>query len=71
MAFWEAELGKSQWFAGNEFTAADIQMEFSAGSRGGSRRPRAGAAKAMAFLDRIHAGPVCACARKGQLLVGR
>src|SRR5439155_19470678 len=26
MAFWEAELGKSQWFAGNEFTAADIQM---------------------------------------------
>lgn len=26
--YMEAELGKSQWFAGNEFTAADIQMSF-------------------------------------------
>src|SRR6478735_9387681 len=25
MAFWEEELGKSEWFAGSEFTAADIQ----------------------------------------------
>ena len=28
MAFWEGELGKSEWFAGSEFTAADIQMSF-------------------------------------------
>src|SRR3978361_2044479 len=28
MAYWEAELGKSEWFAGNEFSAADIQMSF-------------------------------------------
>ena len=53
----EAELGKTAWFAGLEFTAADIQMSFpleAAVSRGGldSRRP-----KLMAFLDRIHARP--------------
>ena len=29
MAFWESELSKSEWFAGNEFTAADIMMGFS------------------------------------------
>ncbi len=28
MAFWEGELGKSEWFAGNDFSAADIQMSF-------------------------------------------
>jgi glutathione S-transferase len=28
MAFWESELGKSEWFAGDDFTAADIQMSF-------------------------------------------
>ena len=53
----EAELGKSEWFAGNEFSAADVQMSFpleAAAARGGldSRRPRL-----MAFLERIHARP--------------
>jgi len=53
----EAELGKTAWFAGPEFTAADIQMSFpleAAVSRGGldSKRP-----KLMAFLDRIHSRP--------------
>ena len=28
MAYWEEELGKSEWFCGNEFTAADVQMSF-------------------------------------------
>jgi glutathione S-transferase len=28
MDYWESELGKSEWFAGGEFTAADIQMSF-------------------------------------------
>ena len=57
MAFWESELGKSQWFAGDEFTAADIQMSFpleAAAARGGLDQ---GHPKAMAFLDRIHARP--------------
>ena len=47
----DAELGKSAWFAGNEFTAADIQMSFpleAAVARGGldATRPRL-----TAFLD--------------------
>jgi len=55
--YMEAELGKSNWFAGNEFSAADVQMSFpleAAAARGGldSRRPRL-----MAFLERIHARP--------------
>jgi glutathione S-transferase len=53
--FMEAELAAHPWFAGKEFTAADIQMSFpleAAASRAGldARRP-----KLFAFLDRIHA----------------
>jgi glutathione S-transferase len=57
MAFWESELGKSQWFAGDAFTAADVVMSFpleAAAARGGLDQ---GHPKAMAFLDRIHARP--------------
>ena len=55
--YMEAELGARAWFAGAEFTAADIQMSFSleaAAARGGldSRRPHL-----MAFLQRIHERP--------------
>ena len=55
--FMEAELGKSEWFAGNDFSAADIQMSFpleAAAQRAGldASRPRL-----MAFLKRIHARP--------------
>ncbi len=55
--FMESELGKSEWFAGNEFTAADIQMSFpleAASMRAGLDRSRP---KLMNFLDRIHARP--------------
>lgn len=53
----EAELEKSLWFAGDEFTAADIQMSFpieAAVARAGldASRPRL-----MKFLDRIHTRP--------------
>ena len=53
----EGELGRAAWFAGEEFSAADIQMSFpleAAVARGGldSKRP-----KLMAFLDRVHARP--------------
>jgi len=53
----EAELEKSLWFAGNEFTAADIQMSFPievAVARSGldSSRP-----KLIDFLNCIHARP--------------
>jgi glutathione S-transferase len=55
--FMEAELGKSEWFAGSEFTGADIQMSFpveASQARGGlnATRPRL-----MAYLERIYARP--------------
>ena len=55
--YMEGELGQAEWFAGNAFTAADIQMSFpleAAASRGGldASRPRL-----LAFLERIHARP--------------
>ena len=57
MSYIEGELGKNTWFAGDEFTAADIQMSFpleAAASRAGigGKTPRI-----MAFLERIHARP--------------
>lgn len=55
--FMESELGKSEWFAGDTLTAADIQMSFpveAAAARGGldAKRP-----KLMAFIQRIQARP--------------
>ena len=55
--FMEAELERSTWFAGEEFTAADVQMSFpleAATARAGldGLRP-----KLMGFLSRIHARP--------------
>lgn len=55
--YMESELGKSAWFAGAEFSAADVQMSFpleAAAARGGldERRP-----KLADFLRRIHARP--------------
>ena len=53
----EGELGKSEWFAGNEFSAADIQLSFpleAFAARGGldTSYPRL-----SAFLQCIHARP--------------
>jgi glutathione S-transferase len=55
--FMEAELGKALWFAGKEFTGADVQMSFpveAAAARGGLDASRP---KLMDFLKRIHARP--------------
>jgi glutathione S-transferase len=55
--YMEAEIGKSTWFAGDEFTAADIQMSFpleAAAARAGLNASRP---KLMAFLHRIHTRP--------------
>jgi glutathione S-transferase len=55
--FMEKELGKSPWFAGAEFSAADIQMSFvveAATARGGLSENRP---KLWDFLQRIHARP--------------
>ncbi len=55
--FIESELGKATWFAGDELTAADIQMSFAL--EGGRARGVVDASrpKIMAFLERIHARP--------------
>ena len=55
--YMEAELGKSEWCAGDAFSGADIQMSFpieAAGARGGldAKHP-----KLMAWLQRIHDRP--------------
>jgi glutathione S-transferase len=55
--FMEAELARSKWFAGDAFSAADIQMSFpieAAAQRAGldKRHP-----KLMNYLKRIHARP--------------
>ena len=73
MDYWESELAKSEWFAGPDFTAADIQMSFpleAAAARAGLDQ---GHPKAMAFLDRIHARPAYqrALERGGPYHVGR
>jgi len=55
--YMEGELGKTTWFAGKEFSGADIQMSFpleAAASRGGLD---AGRPKLWDFLARIHARP--------------
>ena len=55
--YMESELARSEWFAGSDFSAADIQMSFpveAAAQRAGldASRPRL-----MTFLKKIHARP--------------
>ena len=66
--YMETELGRSRWFAGDEFSAADVQISFpleAAAARAGldGSRPRL-----MEFLARIHARPAYqrALARGGE-----
>jgi len=55
--FMESELGKNEWFAGAQFSAADIQMSFPVEAyraRGGldEKHPRL-----MKFLEKVHSRP--------------
>lgn len=55
--YMESEISKSTWFAGNEFTAADIQISFpleAALARAGLNESRP---QLMTFLNRIHSRP--------------
>jgi len=54
--YWEAELSRSEWFAGQDFTAADIMMSFPL-EAGAARAGAASRPHVKAFLDRIHARP--------------
>ncbi|MEO6029851.1 MAG: glutathione S-transferase [Candidatus Binatia bacterium] len=53
----DSELGKATWFAGNEMTAADIQMSFPLEAADARAGLASGRPKLKAFLDRIHARP--------------
>ena len=55
--FMEAELGKTEWFAGSEFTAADVQMSFPLEAAHQRAGLNAGRPKLMEFLKKIHARP--------------
>ncbi len=55
--FMEAELGKTAWFAGNEFSAADVQMSFPVEASAQRAGLDASRPKLMDFLKRIHARP--------------
>jgi glutathione S-transferase len=54
--YWEAVLTRSAWFAGPDFTAADIMMSFPL-EAGAARAGAASRPHVKAFLDRVHARP--------------
>lgn len=54
VAWWESELASYPWFAGEEFTAADIQMSFPL-EAAAARSGMALGEKVRGFLERIHA----------------
>ena len=55
--YWEAELGRSEWFAGDAFTAADIMMSFPVEAGASRAFDPADRPRLKAFLERIHARP--------------
>lgn len=55
--FMEGELGRSEWFAGDAFSAADIQMSFPVEASRQRAGLDAGRPRLMGFLKRIHARP--------------
>lgn len=54
--WWEAELARSEWFAGDAFSAADIMMSFPV-EAGATRASYDDKPRLKAFLQRIHARP--------------
>lgn len=57
VAYWEAELARSEWFAGDQFTAADIMMSFPVEAGADRAFDASTKPRLKAFLDRIHARP--------------
>lgn len=56
-AFLESELNKREWFAGSNFSAADIQMSFPLEAASARSPLFARLPKLKAFVDRIHGRP--------------
>lgn len=57
VAYWESELAARPWFAGAEFSAADIQMSYPVEAAVARLGLGAGAPKLTAFVQRIRARP--------------
>ena len=57
LAFLESELAQRDWFAGRDFSAADIQMSFPLEAAAARAGLGTSFPKLAAFLDRIHARP--------------
>jgi glutathione S-transferase len=55
--FMDAELKRSRWFAGNRFTAADIQMSFPVEAAAAQGDLASGRPYLSAFLQRVRARP--------------
>lgn len=55
--YWEDELSKAEWFAGDTFSAADIMMSFPLEAAADRAAARVGRPKLAAFLKRIHVRP--------------
>ena len=55
--YWESELSKTEWFAGDQLTGADIQMSFPLEAAASRANIDKGFPKVHAFLNRIHARP--------------
>ena len=55
--FIEAELATRPWFAGEEFSAADVMMSFPLEAGGARAHAFEGRRKLEAFVERIHARP--------------
>lgn len=53
----EAELGRSDWFAGDEMTAADIMMSFPVEAAMSRANTGKACPNTLAWLERIHARP--------------
>lgn len=57
MDYWESELAKSDWFAGADFSGADIMMSFPAEAAAARADALKGRPKLADWLERIHARP--------------
>jgi glutathione S-transferase len=57
VGFWEDELGRSEWFAGDQFTAADIMMSFPVEAGADRAFDAETKPRLKAFLEKIHARP--------------
>ena len=55
--YWESELGRSKFIAGDEFTAADVMMGFSAMAAAGQWGSETGRPRLKAWLDGLRARP--------------